>query len=75
MGPKLTRAPGLAAKIGPGGPILAVDRSFHYSSFPSFHPYKLVQVKSAHSCVENSGSTRNGVLLEVLLNCDLPDCS
>ena len=37
-------------------------------SFPTFHPYKLIQVKSTHSCVKNSGSTKKGVLLEVLLN-------
>ena len=40
----------------------------HVCSFPAFHQYKLIQVTSTHSCMENSGSTRKGVLLKVLLN-------
>ena len=30
------------------------------------HPYKIIQVTNAHSHVENSGSTKKGVLLEVI---------
>ena len=44
-------------------------------SFPTFHPYMLIQVTSAHSCVKNSGSTKKGVLFKVLfiMLCNLPD--